>query len=164
MTREYRKRIFEILDQIDELTEPLMPLEKPPQAEAEAPGSEGKEQKEEGRKSAGRPDTADMELPEGWTGPNHDTKKRYSPEFKKMVVKMHKEGRTFESITNEFGVSKATITKWCSDARYANWEEIKDKEKELQAIREENAKIKEENAFLRQVLVMMFGKEVSKSA
>ncbi len=39
----------------------------------------------------------------------------YEPEFKKKIVRLHlDEGRTMKSITAEFGVSKASISKWCS--------------------------------------------------
>lgn len=41
---------------------------------------------------------------------------QYEPEFKKKIVRLHlEEGRTMKSITAEFGVSKASISKWCSE-------------------------------------------------
>ena len=40
----------------------------------------------------------------------------YAPEFKKKIVRLHaEEGRTCKSITAEYGVSKASISKWCSE-------------------------------------------------
>lgn len=40
----------------------------------------------------------------------------YSPEFKKKIVRLHEEeGRTYKSITAEYGVSKVSISKWCSE-------------------------------------------------
>ena len=40
----------------------------------------------------------------------------YTPEFKKKIVCLHEEeGRTYKSITAEYGVSKASISKWCSE-------------------------------------------------
>ena len=40
----------------------------------------------------------------------------YAPEFKKKIVRLHaEEGRTYKSITAEYGVSKASISKWCSE-------------------------------------------------
>lgn len=42
----------------------------------------------------------------------------YAPEFKKKIVRLHEEeGRTYKSITAEYGVSKASISKWCSELR-----------------------------------------------
>lgn len=40
----------------------------------------------------------------------------YTPELKKKIVRLHaEEGRTYKSITAEYGVSKASISKWCSE-------------------------------------------------
>ena len=40
----------------------------------------------------------------------------YTAELKKKIVRLHlKEGRTYKSITAEYGVSKAGISKWCSE-------------------------------------------------
>ena len=40
----------------------------------------------------------------------------YTPEFRKKIVRLHtEEGRTYKSITAEYGVSKASISKWCSE-------------------------------------------------
>lgn len=40
----------------------------------------------------------------------------YTPEFKKKIVRLHEEeGRTYKSITAEYVVSKASISKWCSE-------------------------------------------------
>lgn len=40
----------------------------------------------------------------------------YTPEFKKKIVRLHEvEGRTCKSITTEYGVSKANISKRCSE-------------------------------------------------
>ena len=40
----------------------------------------------------------------------------YTPEFKKRIVRLHlEEGRTYKSITAEYGVCKASISKWCAE-------------------------------------------------
>ena len=40
----------------------------------------------------------------------------YTPEFKKKIVHLHEEeGRTYKNITEEYRVSKASISKWCSE-------------------------------------------------
>ena len=40
----------------------------------------------------------------------------YTPEFKRKIVRLHlEEGRTYKSITAEYGVSKASISKWCTE-------------------------------------------------
>lgn len=40
----------------------------------------------------------------------------YTSEFKKKIVRFHPEkGRTYKSITAEYGASKASISKWCAE-------------------------------------------------
>ena len=40
----------------------------------------------------------------------------YESEFKKKIVRLHlEEGRTYKSITQEYGVSKSAISKWCEE-------------------------------------------------
>jgi len=40
----------------------------------------------------------------------------YNEEFRKNIVRLHlQEGRTYKSLIDEFGVSKASISKWCRD-------------------------------------------------
>ena len=42
--------------------------------------------------------------------------RNYTPEFKKKMVRLHEEeGRTYKSITAEYGVSKASVSKWCRE-------------------------------------------------
>lgn len=41
----------------------------------------------------------------------------YTPEFKKKIVQLRvEEGRTYRSITTEYGVAKASIS-WCRELR-----------------------------------------------
>ena len=40
----------------------------------------------------------------------------YEPEFKKKIVRLHlEEGRTYKSITQEYGISKSAVSRWCED-------------------------------------------------
>ncbi len=41
--------------------------------------------------------------------------KRKRFEVKKKIVRLQEEGRTYKSITAEYGVSKASISKWCGE-------------------------------------------------
>lgn len=42
----------------------------------------------------------------------------YTGKYKKEIVRLHEEeGRTCKSIIAEYGVSKASITKWCGEYR-----------------------------------------------
>ena len=89
----------------------------------------------------------------------------YSTEFKKKIVRLHEEeGRTYKSITAEYGVSKASITKWCKELR----EECRsnpqaqteyDNMKELLKLKRENEELRKENFFLKKA-AEFFAKEI----
>ena len=83
----------------------------------------------------------------------------YEPEFKKKIVCLHiEQGRTYKSITDEYGVSKASISKWCSefskecqskaDANPVKANEM-DLMKENLRLRKELDEAKKENSFLK---------------
>ena len=40
------------------------------------------------------------------------TTKRYDEDFKKSIVSLHENGRSFNSLSREYGVSVSTIAKW----------------------------------------------------
>jgi len=83
----------------------------------------------------------------------------YSSEFKKKIVRLHEEGRTYRSITAEYGVSKASISKWCREfneecqispeaqAEYDAMKEIRRLRKELEEVQKENLFLKKAAAF-----------------
>ncbi len=40
----------------------------------------------------------------------------YTPEFKKKIVRLRlEEGRTTNSITTEYGISKESVRRWCNE-------------------------------------------------
>lgn len=84
----------------------------------------------------------------------------YTPEFKKKIVRFHEEeGRTYKSITAEYGVSKAAISAWykqfreeCqtspeSKADYDNMKELLKLKREIEELRKENLFLKKAAAF-----------------
>ena len=93
----------------------------------------------------------------------------YEPEFKRKIVRLHlEEGRTIKSITNEYGVSKASISKWCEEFR--NECQIKsqnnpaaineaDLMKENLQLRRENEEMRKEILFLKKAAAF-FAKEI----
>ena len=89
----------------------------------------------------------------------------YTPEFKKKIVRLRKEeGRTIKSITAEYGVSKASISKWCSafSKECQNNLTLKseyDNMKEMLRLKKENEELKKENLFLKKAAAF-FAKEI----
>ena len=76
-------------------------------------------------------------------------------QIKNKIVRLHeKEGQTYKSITAEYGISKASISKWCSEfsnecqtspetkAEYDNM-------KELLKLKCENEELYKENLFIK---------------
>lgn len=89
----------------------------------------------------------------------------YTPEFKKKIVRLHlEEGRTYQSITAEYGVSKSSISKWCSELRNECQTSpiIKaeyDNMKEMLRLKRENEELRKENLFLKKAAAF-FAKEI----
>lgn len=93
----------------------------------------------------------------------------YEPEFKKKIVRLHfEQGRTYKSITDEYGVSKASISKWCSEfseecqaKAQLNPETANEIEmmKENFRLRKELEEAKKENSFLKKAAAF-FAKEI----
>ena len=93
----------------------------------------------------------------------------YTPEFKKKIVRLHlEEGRTYKSITSEYGVSKASISKWCAEfseecrtKAVLNPELLNEAElmKENLRLRKELEEAKKENLFLKKAAAF-FAKEI----
>lgn len=41
---------------------------------------------------------------------------KYEPEFKRKIVRLHlNDGRTIKSLIEEYGISKAAVSKWCEE-------------------------------------------------
>lgn len=93
----------------------------------------------------------------------------YTSEFKKKIVRLHlEEGRTYNSITAEYGVSKASISKWCREfSEECQEKAIKtpdttnemDLMKENLRLRKELEETKKENLFLKKAAAF-FAKEI----
>lgn len=89
----------------------------------------------------------------------------YTPEFKKKIIRLHEEeGRTYKSITAEYGVSKASISKmvwvipWRMPIKPRIQRRIRLHERMLK-LRKENEKLHKENLFLKKA-VAFFVKEI----
>lgn len=89
----------------------------------------------------------------------------YTPEFKKKMVRLHEEeGRTYKSITAEYGVSKAAICAWCRQFREEcltspQAKEDYDARKEFLRLRKELEEARKEILFLKKAAAF-FAKEI----
>ena len=82
----------------------------------------------------------------------------YTPEFKKKIVRLHEEeGRTYKSITAEYGVSKASISKWCRE--FSEECQTSPEIKEEYDYMKEMLKLRKENLFLKKAAAF-FAKEI----
>ena len=89
----------------------------------------------------------------------------YTPEFRKKIVRLREEeGRTYKSITAEYGVSKASISIWIKQFRKEcqTNEEAKadyDYMKENLQLKKQLAELQKENDFLKKAAAF-FAKEI----
>ena len=91
--------------------------------------------------------------------------RNYTPEFKKKIVRLHEEeGRTYKSIMVEYGVSKASISKWCSE--FSKECQTNSQAQEDYNFMKENLRLKRENEELRKKIAFLkkaaafFAKEI----
>ncbi len=93
----------------------------------------------------------------------------YRPEFKEKIVRLHLEdGRTYKSITAEYGISKSSISKWCTEfskecQMKANADPNDQNEAEIMKenlrLRRELEEAKKENLFLKKAAAF-FAREI----
>ncbi len=96
------------------------------------------------------------------------TGKRYTDDFKKMVIEVYNSGKPVLELCSEYGVTNATLYKWLKNPpsneskkpiiKVHNEPKAEDKEKELLKLQKENERIKEENKILKKAIAM-FAKE-----
>ena len=88
----------------------------------------------------------------------------YTYEFKKKIVRLHvEEGRSYKSITEEYGVSKTSQSKWCKGQTKAEATPEEPNEmdlmKENRRLRKELEESQKEVEFLKKAAVF-FAKEI----
>lgn len=75
---------------------------------------------------------------------------RYPEEFKKQIVTLHQNGKTFKQIETEFGVSSSAVCEWIK-----KYSEIRMPDDtimtaiEIDRLRKRNAELEEENIILK---------------
>lgn len=93
------------------------------------------------------------------------TKRKYEPEFKNKLLRLHlEEGRTLLSLSDEYGVHKATISNWVKSYREEcqtnpTIQEEHDYFKENLKLRKQLEELEKENRFLKKAAAF-FAKEI----
>lgn len=80
---------------------------------------------------------------------------KYTKEFKETIVRLHEAGQSVSDLVKEYGVANQTIYKWLQ--LYGKYGKSKDQNvslHELQQMRREMAKMKEENGILKKALTI----------
>ncbi|GEA29514.1 transposase [Clostridium beijerinckii] len=96
------------------------------------------------------------------------TGKRYSDDFKKMVIELYNSGKPVLELCSEYGITNPTLYKWLKNPpgneskkpiiKVDNKPKDVNKDKELLKLQKENERIKEENEILKKAIAM-FAKE-----
>lgn len=77
---------------------------------------------------------------------------RYTPEFRRQMVELHRAGRSFEELAKEFGCTGWTIRQWVKqaarDAGRGDGGLTSAEREELTRLRRENRRLKEEREIL----------------
>ncbi len=77
----------------------------------------------------------------------------YQPEFRAMVVELHRAGRTTASLVKEFGVCDLTVRTWVKQADLDSGRRkdglTTEEKQELAQLRRENARLREERDILK---------------
>ena len=90
---------------------------------------------------------------------------QFTRDFKKKIVVIHLEGRSIKSLSEEYSISKASVSNWVRDYREEcrtnpESKEEYDSAKELARLKKELEEVKKENLFLKKAAAF-FAKEIN---
>lgn len=78
--------------------------------------------------------------------------KRYTPEFRRQMVELHRTGRSFNELAKEFGCTSWSIRQWVKQADRDNGRGdgglTSEEREELTRLRRENRRLREEREIL----------------
>ncbi len=82
--------------------------------------------------------------------------KRYTQEYKDMIVDLYKSGMSLSELSDEYGIAKSTMNGWIDKKKEIK---IDDNEvvtkQEIIAMKKEIARIKEENEILKKAMAIL---------
>lgn len=82
-------------------------------------------------------------------------KKRYTEEFRKTIVELHKSGKSLAELNSEYGIPKSTMATWVREyTPVVEGDEESMTLKELKELKKEMARIKEENEILKKAMAI----------
>jgi len=92
----------------------------------------------------------------------------YPPQFRSMIVELHRSGRTMASLREEFDVHPMTIRKWVRQADLDTGRRsdglTSDEKQELARLRRENARLQEERDILKKAAAWFAQEEAAARA
>ena len=84
--------------------------------------------------------------------------KKYSDEFKQMIVELAASGKPPCQIMREYGLSSSVFYKWINSSKTVTVDEQKFTAKDVKALKREIARLKEENDILKKAMTIFAGK------
>lgn len=80
---------------------------------------------------------------------------KYTDEFKNTIVELYNSGKSLAELSSEYGISKSTINGWIKNSRPVVIDEGEVVTmKEYKALKQEVARIKEENEILKKAMAI----------
>ena len=84
--------------------------------------------------------------------------KKYSDEFKQIIVELAASGKPLCQIMREYGLSSSVFYKWINASKTVTVDEQKFTAKDVKALKRETARLKEENDILKKAMAIFAGK------
>jgi transposase len=80
---------------------------------------------------------------------------KYNEEFKKMVVELYRSGRPVKELCSEYGVSEVSIYKWTKKySPITKIDEVEFTPEDLKQMQKEMLRLKEENEILKEAMAI----------
>ena len=85
-------------------------------------------------------------------------KKKYTDDFKAMIVELHRSGKPPSETMREYGISSSAYYNWINDNKTVTVDDQKFTAKEVKLLKRENLRLKEEVEILKKTLTIFADK------